>query len=91
MPITKKAYINFAQLLTGQENGARGKLEVDNGKRGERNEKIVEFRLKVQLMANASQVVARIQSQVIVRDVEMTAMHVAMLRSTKSVECMTRY
>lgn len=55
-----------------------------------RDEKIKEFSFKIKLLVNESQKVASLQSQVTARDVELNAMHMAVLRFAKALEEMTR-
>lgn len=67
----------------GMQNNARQKSEVDRSKVVESDGKIEELRLKVQLLADESQKVARLQAKRIGQDVKLTYMSVAASRSTK--------
>lgn len=59
-------------------------------KLSERDTKIKELNLKVQLLVDDSANVQRVQAEVTARDVALIAMLVAASRSTKTLEVMTR-
>lgn len=56
----------------------------------ERDRKIEEFYLRVQLLAGDSKMVPRLQVQVTARDAELNAIRVLSLQSSKPSEAMTR-
>lgn len=50
---------------------------------------IKELVLKIELLTNDYQMVARLQTRVTLRDVKLTALCVALMRSTKAIDAMT--
>lgn len=66
------------------------KSDVDRRELSERDEKIEELELRVQLLADGLENVTRIQSKVTSKDVKVTATPVALLPSSKALDVMTQ-
>lgn len=80
MPVAIKGCVEMVQELTGEAKDARQKSEADMLTLAEHDEKVEELDLKVQLLPNDSQKVARLQAKVTAFDVHLTGMRVAVSR-----------
>lgn len=71
VPVSKTEYVDLVQRLAGEVKDARQKSEADERKLAERDTKNEELNLKVQLLADDSEKIARFQAKVTTRNVEL--------------------
>lgn len=90
MPDFKKGYAGKVHHFAEEMKEACRKSKVDRRELAQRESKVKEWQLKVQLLADDSENVAQIQPQVNVKDEALTASRVAASQSTKALDARSR-
>lgn len=85
VPFPKKLFVDLVKQLAGKGNDAREKSDTNKHNLAERGKKMKKLALKVELLAENSQLVARLQLKVADCDVKLVTIRVVVLGSTKAL------
>lgn len=86
VPVSKKGCVKVVQQLAREVKKVRQKVEAEMGKLAESEDNSEELELRMQLVVDDFEKMARMHAQITARDVEVNPMRVTVSRSTKPLE-----